>query len=78
MIHEVLLGAVDVDPPGDAAAAAVADRWAARDAARMAELTAALRCRYCSRGLTDASVARHPGLCASRKCRRRARLEGAA
>lgn len=61
--------------PGHAIAAVVADRFAARDAARMAEITAALRCRYCRAWVHDRVLKTHPGVCGDPECVRRWRRE---
>jgi hypothetical protein len=62
--------------PGAVIAARIADVFAERDAARMRELDDLIRnggtCRYCGTVLTDTSLERHPGLCGSTGCKRRA------
>lgn len=72
-----------VDPlapkPEAAIAARIAEVFADQDAARMRELDELIRrggtCRYCSKVLTDASLERHPGVCGTGACRRRAEAE---
>jgi hypothetical protein len=61
--------------------AAVADRYAASDAARMAELDQLLaaRCRFCgARNLSERVQERTPGVCSRGKCQRRAKREAIA
>ena len=56
--------------------AQTAARYADRDAKRMQELNETIRtgsrCRYCNRRLSDETLDKHPGICATAACRRRA------
>jgi hypothetical protein len=68
----------EADPPNGALEEErVARRLAAADAARRAHLDRIVkdqaRCRVCGARLTDEVLARSPGLCTQRACRRAAR-----
>jgi hypothetical protein len=56
--------------------AQTAARFADRDAKRMQELDETIRtgshCRYCNRRLSDETLGKHPGICGTMACRRRA------
>jgi hypothetical protein len=68
----VTYAAADLDvAPGNAIAAAIADRFAAADAVRKLELERLVRCRYCRAWLGDASFKLSPGVCRAKVCLRR-------
>jgi hypothetical protein len=57
--------------------AQTAARFADQDAARMKELDRIIEsgshCRYCGRRLADETMGKHPGICATSICKRRAK-----